>query len=61
MTALAKGDSVDTLTYNIEIELGMYFGDCHSRNVGWVKRNGRDVLVCIDTGAESFSGDYCYP
>jgi hypothetical protein len=53
-------DSVDDLTHNIEMELGMYFGDCHSRNVGWVKRGGTDVMVCIDTGKESFSGDYQY-
>lgn len=53
-------ESVDNLTYNIEMELGMSFGDCHSRNVGWVKRGGHDVMVCIDTGKESFSGDYQY-
>lgn len=54
-------DSVDNLTDNIEMELGMSFGDCHSRNVGWVKRNGKEIMVCIDTGKESFSGEYCYP
>jgi len=53
-------DSVDSLTYNIQMELGMSFGDCHSRNVGWVKRGGEDVMVCIDTGKESFSGYYQY-
>lgn len=54
-------DDVDDLIYKMDIELGICFGDSHSRNVGWVKRGKREVLVCIDTGRESFSGEYCYP
>ena len=54
-------DEVDDLIYKMEMELGMRFGDSHSRNVGWVKRGKEEVLVCIDTGNESFSGEYCYP
>lgn len=31
------------------------FGDAHIGNVGYVRRNGMDILVCIDTGEESVS------
>lgn len=30
------------------------FWDCHLCNIGYIKRNGRKQLVCIDTGRESF-------
>lgn len=33
--------------------LGMEFIDAHIGNVGYVKRNGKKVLVCIDCGRES--------
>lgn len=33
------------------------FWDCHYYNMGLVKRKGRQKLVCIDTGKESFDGD----
>lgn len=32
---------------------GYSFGDDHVGNVGYVRRRGRSVLVCIDTGEES--------
>jgi hypothetical protein len=54
-------DEVYNLIYKMNMELGIHFGDSHSRNVGWVKRGKEEVLVCIDTGKESFSGEYCYP
>lgn len=54
-------DQVDDLIYKMEMMVGVHFGDSHSRNVGWVKRGREEVLVCIDTGKESFSGEYCYP
>ena len=39
---------------------GFNFSDCHSGNVGFVKRHGRMVMVCIDTGDESVqSENYC--
>jgi len=44
----------------MHIELGLDFGDCHSQNVRYVKRGKENVMVCIDTGAESFSGEYAY-
>lgn len=34
-------------------DIGVEFMDCHIGNVGYVKRNGRKVLVCIDCGSES--------
>lgn len=32
------------------------FWDCHWTNVGYIKYRGRNKLVCIDTGEESFQG-----
>jgi hypothetical protein len=53
--------------------LGYHFADDHVGNIGYIKRRGRKVLVCIDTGRESiydnnddvdYSSDYnncsCY-
>jgi hypothetical protein len=34
-------------------DLGLEFMDAHVGNVGYVKRNGKKVLVCIDCGQES--------
>jgi hypothetical protein len=44
--------------------VGYNFADAHPGNVGYIKRNGRKILVCIDTGEESVSewtddDDYC--
>lgn len=52
-------DDINELVGKIE-EIGFYFGDCHSGNVGYVKRGSRWVLVCIDTGDESVTSDECY-
>ncbi len=41
-------------------EYGFSFGDEHPGNVGFVKRNGFSVMVCIDTGDESVTTDNCY-
>jgi hypothetical protein len=54
-------DSVENLVFEMQNKCDIDFGDCHARNVGWVKRGKREVLVCIDTGRESFSGEYRYP
>jgi hypothetical protein len=32
------------------------FWDCHWSNVGVIQRKGRNKVVCIDTGKESFDG-----
>lgn len=40
-------------------KIGVDFGDDHIGNVGYVKRRGRWILVCIDTGEESvYDGEY---
>ncbi len=36
------------------------FYDCHPGNYGYVKRKGKKILVCIDTGNDSFNGEYRY-
>jgi hypothetical protein len=54
-------DSVSNLIFEMKNKCDINFGDSHSRNVGWVKRGKEEVLVCIDTGRESFSGEYRYP
>lgn len=39
-------------------KMGYDFVDSHIGNVGYVKRSGKNVLVCIDTGEESvYDGD----
>jgi hypothetical protein len=38
-------------------DLGLEFMDDHVGNVGYVKRNGKKVLVCIDCGQESVYDD----
>ena len=51
---------IGNLTREME-EHGFSFGDNHAGNVGFVKRNGVDVMVCIDTGDESvINEDRCY-
>jgi hypothetical protein len=42
---------------------GYYFGDAHTGNVGYITRNCKKIMVCIDTGEESVQpyesdGDY---
>lgn len=49
------GDEIDSLVSDIE-GVGYEFGDCHVGNVGYVKREGFNILVCIDTGEESVYG-----
>ena len=53
-------DEIEQLNDDIESYLGISFHDCHFGNVGYVIRNKQKVLVCIDTGEESFSGRYAY-
>ena len=49
-------DEIGNLTDEMN-EHGFYFPDNHSGNVGYVTRNGRKILVCIDTGDESVQSD----
>lgn len=46
---------IQNLVENIENKTRLRFWDCHYWNVGYVKRNNKAKLVCIDTGPESFS------
>jgi hypothetical protein len=46
------GEEIDELQASIE-ELGYSFYDAHAGNLGYVKRYGKKILVCIDTGEES--------
>jgi len=50
----------ESLNYKMEEYYDLTFYDCHPLNYGYVKRKGKKVLVCIDTGKESFTGEYCY-
>ena len=43
---------INELQNDIE-EAGYYFSDAHTGNIGYVKRDGYNILVCIDTGEES--------
>jgi hypothetical protein len=51
--------SEEIFALKMELEdLGFCFGDCHIGNVGHIRRNGKDVLVCIDTGRESIESEF---
>jgi len=41
-------------------KIGAYFGDDHMGIIGFVRRRGRNVLVCIDTGEESVRDEEFY-
>lgn len=45
---------IQSLVESIEKKTKLKFWDCHYWNVGYVKRNNKAKLVCIDTGFESF-------
>ena len=45
---------IQNLVQTIENKTHLRFWDCHYYNIGYVKRNNKAKLVCIDTGPESF-------
>ena len=45
---------IQFLVETIEQKTKLKFWDCHYYNMGYIKRNAKTKLVCIDTGAESF-------
>jgi hypothetical protein len=45
---------IQNLVETIENKTKLKFWDCHYYNIGYVKRNNKAKLVCIDTGPESF-------
>lgn len=53
-------DEREDLINSIENFCDLKFYDCHPGNYGYVKRKGKRILVCIDTGNDSFNGTYCY-
>lgn len=46
---------IQDLVDEIQNKTSLKFWDCHLENIGIVKRNNKDKLVCIDTGKESFT------
>jgi hypothetical protein len=48
---------IESLVQSIQQKTKLKFWDCHYWNVGYVKRNNKAKLVCIDTGKESFDSD----
>jgi hypothetical protein len=48
---------IQDLVETIENKTCLRFWDCHYWNIGYVKRNNKAKLVCIDTGPESFDRD----
>lgn len=51
---------IQNLIRNIRDITGWNFVDNHIGNVGWITRDGEKILVCIDTGMQSFSRKYSY-
>lgn len=45
---------IQSLVESIEKKTKLKFWDCHYYNMGYIKRNNKAKLVCIDTGTESF-------
>lgn len=52
---LKRLKQIQQLVNTIYLKTGWKFWDCHYYNVGYVIRKKGDILVCIDTGKESFS------
>jgi hypothetical protein len=48
---------IQNLVETIENKTRLRFWDCHYWNIGYIKRNNKAKLVCIDTGPESFNRD----
>ena len=46
---------IQALVEDIHKKTKLKFWDCHYWNVGYIKRNNKAKLVCIDTGKESFN------
>ena len=50
-------DHISRLSRKMERNAGVEFIDSHIGNVGFVRRKGRKVMVCIDFGTESVSDE----
>lgn len=64
-------EEIQNLIDDIYEKIGLKFWDCHYSNIGFIVRNDKRKLVCIDTGQESFDeynnawgnmhpGPFCY-
>ena len=60
-TCKANGEismkDIQKLVDDILDKTGLKFWDCHWYNVGFVKRDKKNKVVCLDTGKESFDGN----
>ncbi len=54
---LIKMKDIQGLVDEILNKTGLKFWDCHWYNIGIVKRNRKNRVVCVDTGKESFDPD----
>jgi hypothetical protein len=52
--------SIQTLVDNVFKKTKLKFWDCHWDNLGFITRNHKKYLVCIDTGKETWKGDANY-
>lgn len=48
---------IQSLVEKIHEKTSLKFWDCHYDNIGLIRRKGKQRLVCIDTGKESFDGE----
>lgn len=49
--------ALQKLVEDIHTKTKLKFWDCHPYNLGYITRNNKTKLVCIDTGSESFNSD----
>jgi hypothetical protein len=68
ITEVAKTIQKDTVSLNkiqklvdkIQLKTKLKFWDCHWDNLGYIIRENKKCLVCIDTGKETWAGDANY-
>jgi hypothetical protein len=51
---MKKLKDIQTLVDNIYRKTKLKFWDSHYHNIGYITRKSKRLLVCIDTGKESF-------
>lgn len=51
---------IQKLVDKIQLKTKLKFWDCHSDNLGYIIREKKQCLVCIDTGKETWAGDANY-
>lgn len=53
-------NKIQKLVDKIQLKTKLKFWDCHWDNLGYVIRDNKKCLVCIDTGKETWVGDANY-